>query len=138
MSVLPWDTYSRLEVTCDAGAVAIRAQVRALNPSRMEYEVLDLDNTTVLPFTKAVAMQQLAAALEWQAAAGAAAADVYSRFELQAMFGDVTIAVASKVNGVIVPSDETQLSVENNGPFLAMARSLLEASHAYVVAAKGL
>lgn len=134
MSVLPWNSYSRIEVTCDAGAISIRAQVRALNPTRFEYEVLDLDDATTLPVTKASALAQLTSAIAWQAASGAVAADVYSRFELQSFMDGVTIVVASKVAGNIVATDETELSLVDNGPFLASAQALLEAAHAYVVA----
>lgn len=137
MAVIDWNDYSRIEVTCDAGAIAIRAQVRALGPTRFEYEVLDLTESTTLPVTKASALAQLTSAHAWQAASGAAAPEVYSRFELENFFGATSIVVASKVNGTIVATGNTELSIEG-GPLLASAQALLQSAHAYVVETKGL
>lgn len=138
MAVFPWNTYSRIELTCDGGAVACRAQVRVVDPAHFEYEVLDITDSTVNPITKSAAMAQLEAAVAWQAAVGAAPADSYARIELQSFFDGVTIVVASKVNGNVVATDETPIDVESSGPLLTTAQSLLEAAHAFVVAAKSL
>lgn len=142
--VLDWTTYCRVELHCEDNGVSGSCKIRVVDSSGPHFEtsVVDFFDTTTKPTTKSDVLAKLESALAWQNTTynvgTQAPASEYGHIELLSSNEEVSILVTSKVNGNLVTSPTTTLSLNNEGPFMDAVQGLFVAAHAFVVADKNL
>lgn len=137
MPLVPWSTWSRLEVTRDVTASALAARSVCRQP--MYQAVDDIGPSTTVPISQVDAYTHLAACVASMNLADAIPSTDYGRFELQCFIGSVTLVTAAKLDdGEIVVSGEAVLVDEEGAIPLSVAQALLQAAHARAKDVNGL